>query len=460
MSERSTATGPVVPPADFWELAEVRTALLNRHFGRFLRVYRAAHVPQVKQAELAEWLGITQGQLSKIERSAASPSDLAKLTRWAQVLHVPADLLWFDLLPAPADVPSSSETATQITTSPIGEGNDVTRRDLLIAAGVVTATAGVGLIANTPWQRLRDSVDNGRPVDPATIQLMEDRTAEFFETERTVPASQMLDLLTKHRAILSTLISNARTDMARNRLTVMLGETDALCGWLYFDLGQGREAANAWRSTLKIAKETGDGALAACALGYWSYLAESRNDIAPAVRLLQQAEEYVPGNSAAATRSWIAAREAEQLSRLGDESNALRALERSFIAFDFARPRVERVWTTFFTANRLGGMTVSTYLALRHPDATAAADSLLTSLPPTSLKSRAVTLTDLATLSVRANDMDRAEAFVADAIDVTTRTQSSMSRQRLVALASALPAARDKTPAGRIREQIRQGLHR
>jgi transcriptional regulator with XRE-family HTH domain len=460
MSDRSATGVPLVPPADLWERTEIRTALLNRHFGRFLRAFRAAQVPQVKQADLADWLGITQGQLSKIERSAASPSDLVKLTKWAQALHVPADLLWFDPLPAPPDDPEASGVATHGMTSPSDETGDVSRRDLLIAAGVTTATFGVGLIANTPWQRLRDSVDNGRPVDPATIQLMEDRTAEFFETERTVPASQMLDLLSKHRGILSTLIGNARTEVTRNRLTVMLGETDALRGWLHFDLGQGREAANAWRSTLKIAKETGDGALAACALGYWSYLAESRNDIAPAVRLLQQAEEYVPGNSAAATRSWIAAREAEQLSRLGDETNALRALERSFTAFDFARPRAERVWTTFFTANRLGGMTVSTYMALRHPAATAAADSLLMSLPPTSLKSRAVTLTDLATLSVQANDMDPAEAFVADAIDVTTRTESSMSRQRLVALASALPAAKDKTPAGRIREQIRQGLHR
>lgn len=123
---------------------------------------------------------------------------------------------------------------------------------------------------------------------------MHDRTADFFDTEETVPARQILESLTQHRETLSSLLTNARTDTVRNQLTVSMGETDALVGWLHFDLGRGNEAVNAWRSTLKIAKEIGDGALTACVLGYWSYLATSRNDTAPAVRLLQQAQEYIP----------------------------------------------------------------------------------------------------------------------------------------------------------------------
>jgi tetratricopeptide (TPR) repeat protein len=275
---------------------------------------------------------------------------------------------------------------------------------------------------------------------------MQDQTADFFDTEYTVPAQQLFDLLTSHRATLTALLANAQTDATRNPLNVMIGETEALIGWLYFDLGQGKQAGEAWRSTLRIAKETGDRSLAACALGYWSYLAGSRNDIGPAVRLLRQAEEYVPGSSAPATRSWIAAREAEELARLGDETAALRALERAFTAFDFARPRTERVWTGFFTANRLGGLTVSTYMALDHPDATAAADSLLTSLSPTENKVRAIVLADLTILAVRTKDFDRANALVHDAIDITIRTESSIARQRLLTLASMLATSSDPDP--------------
>ena len=35
--------------ADFWEQPEIRSALLSRHFGRFLRTYRTSQSPQIKQ---------------------------------------------------------------------------------------------------------------------------------------------------------------------------------------------------------------------------------------------------------------------------------------------------------------------------------------------------------------------------------------------------------------------------
>ncbi len=462
MTDRSASDTAPVLPADFWEQPEIRSALRSRHFGRFLRVYRMIQSPHVKQVDVARWLGITQGQLSKIERSSTPVCDLAKLERWARALHVPSDLLWFSQSPDPSATHEALPTRATVETGEQNEGSDVHRRNLFKVAGVTAAATGNGLLANTPWQRLIDSVDKGRPVDAATAQLMHDRTADFFDTEYTVPARQILQQLTQHRATLASLRVNARTDAVRNQLAVLMGETDALVGWLHFDLGRANEAASAWRSTLKIAKETGDGGLAACALGYWSYLAAARNDIAPAVRLLQQAEEYVPGNSAPATRSWLSAREAEELGRLGDETGALRALERAFTAFDFARPRTERIWTGFFTANRLEGLAVSTYTALNHRDATAAADSLLASLSlsPMDRKAHAFALADLTTLAVRTRDFDRARSLVGDAIEVTVRTETSIARQRLLTLASTLTTTSDQSVAGVLRDQIMSSLRR
>jgi transcriptional regulator with XRE-family HTH domain len=327
-------------PPNFWEQPEIRSVLLSRHFGRFLRTYRTVQQPQVKQTQLAHWLGITQGQLSRIERSSIPVGDLHKPDTWARVLHVPPDRLWFNPSLAPADPSEHAPNRAIVEKSQHNEGSDVRRRDLLKVAGVAAAAAGTGLLSETPWQRLIDSVDKGRPVDTATVQLMQDRTADLFHTEETVPARQLLESIAQHRNTLQSLLANARIKSIRNDLAIAMGETDVLTGWLLFDLGRGNDAANAWRSTLKIAKDTGDCALAACALGYWSYLATSRNDTAPAVRLLQQARDYVPGSSAPATRSWLSAREAEELARLGDETGALRAVERALTAYDFARPRV------------------------------------------------------------------------------------------------------------------------
>jgi hypothetical protein len=451
---------PPVLPADFWEQPEIRSALLSRHFGRFLRAYRTTQSPQIKQVQLAHWLGITQGQLSRIERSTTPICDLHKLETWARALHVPAHLLWFDVSSDPSDTPTSPPIRT-VEEPEQDKESSVRRRELFKTAGVTAAAAtGSDLLANTPWQRLMDSVNKGKPVDATTAQLMQDRTAEFFDTEETVPARQILESLTQHRVMLVSLLANARTDSVRNQLTVSMGETDALMGWLHFDLGHANKAVNAWRSTLNIARKTGDGALAAFALGCWSYLASSRNDIAPAAKLLQQAQEHIPGSSAPATRSWLSAREAEELARLGDETGALRALERALTAFDFARPRIERSWTPFFTANRLGGLTVSTYTALHHRDATAAADSLLASLPPTENKDRAIMLADLTTLAVYTKDFDRANFLVGDAIKVTMRTETSLARQRLLTLAAELTTTNNRMTTGALRTQIISGLRR
>ncbi|MBV9730425.1 MAG: hypothetical protein JO309_13670, partial [Pseudonocardiales bacterium] len=301
-SAPADALGAPVHPAEFWEQPELRAAARERHFGRLLRTYRGVQSPPVQQTQLVGWLGITQGQLSRLERAVTPIHDLAKLDHWSQVLHIPEHLLWFEFSPEPSATPAAPPlraTVEEPARDENDEDEDVRRRDLIVG-GVTTAT-GTGLLADAPWRRLMDSVDKGRPVDATTVQLMQDRTADFFETEYTVPARHVLDSLTNHRATLTTLLGNARTDATRDPLTVMLGETEALIGWLHFDLGQMNQATNAWRATLKIAKDTGDRALAACALGYWSYLASSRNDILPAVRLLRQAEEYVPGNSAPAT---------------------------------------------------------------------------------------------------------------------------------------------------------------
>jgi transcriptional regulator with XRE-family HTH domain len=460
MTDRSAGDTAPVLPADFWEQPEIRSALLSRHFGRFLRGYRMTQSPSVNQADVARWLGITQGQLSKIERSSTPVHDLAKLDRWARALQVPSDLLWFSQSPDPSATHEVLPTRATVEAAEHSEGSNVHRRNLLKLGGVTAATAGTGLLSASPWQRLIDSVDKGRPVDTATVQLMQDRTADFFHTEETVPACQLLDSLTQHRGTLKALLANARISAIRDQLTVAIGETDVLTGWLLFDLSRGNEAANAWRSTLKIAKEVRDGALAACALSYWSYLAASRNDIAPAVRLLRQAAEYVPGSSAPATRSWISAREAEELARLGDETGSLRAVERALTAFDFARPRSERPWTAFFGASRLGSMTVSTYTTLRHQEAAAAADSLLASLSPTDNKVRAIVLSDLTINAAQAQEYDRANALVTDAIELTNRTETTLAKQRLLTVAAGLPLTSKADASGVLRDQIMSTLRR
>lgn len=100
---------PPTLPEGFWENARIREALGSWHFGKVIRAYR--HHPHhgsrpLPQERVAAWLGIEQGQLSRIE-NGPQITDLAKLTDWAQCLRVPAHLLWFKL-PGQRDQPLAS----------------------------------------------------------------------------------------------------------------------------------------------------------------------------------------------------------------------------------------------------------------------------------------------------------------------------------------------------------------
>ncbi|MGI9062342.1 MAG: helix-turn-helix domain-containing protein [Pseudonocardiaceae bacterium] len=94
--------------ADFWHTDQMRDALASKDMGVVVRAYRRhpAHGRKpLPQADLARWLGITQGQLSRIEAGRNRVRDLDKLVRYATRLHIPADLLWFDVGDAEPELP-------------------------------------------------------------------------------------------------------------------------------------------------------------------------------------------------------------------------------------------------------------------------------------------------------------------------------------------------------------------
>lgn len=443
-------------PPEFWGAIALKEAAAERHFGKLLLAYRRLQQPEPTQAHVGAWLGLTQGQVSRIERSATAVHDLDKLDRWAKALHIPQQLLWFNLSEqAPGACQDIEEVSTlEGSRPPDDEGTDMRRRDLFKTAGAVVA--GTSWLADTPWQRLSDSVLRGRTVDRTTVQLVEDRTAEFYSAEETRPARDILADLQRHRQMLDSLLANAQQSTLRDRLLVAMGESDVLLGWMYFDLGSTELAVNAYRQALQLAGQTGDGALAACVLGYWSYLAAGRGDTRSAVGMLERAESAVSGMNAPATRSWIAVRLAEETASAGERTTSLRALDRAMTAFDFASPRTERPWTGFFTASRLGSSTVATYTRLNHRAADAAARSLLGSLSVGDNKVRGLILAELATAAAHARDFEKAGDLSQEAIRIVTRTEANFARKKLEDLATSLPTA--TTPALRLRRQITAGL--
>lgn len=84
------------PPPRFWTHPSLRKAFQARNIGQVFRAYRQAQSPTLSQSTLATWLDLTQGRVSEIERSRRPVTDLERLERWCDALHVPQHLRWFN----------------------------------------------------------------------------------------------------------------------------------------------------------------------------------------------------------------------------------------------------------------------------------------------------------------------------------------------------------------------------
>ncbi|MBB5806423.1 hypothetical protein F4560_006191 [Saccharothrix ecbatanensis] len=91
----STLHAPKLPP-EFWTQPTLREAFESRSIGQVFRAYRQAQSPTVPQATLSTWLDLTQGRVSEVERTRRPVTDLERLERWCNALHVPHHLRWFN----------------------------------------------------------------------------------------------------------------------------------------------------------------------------------------------------------------------------------------------------------------------------------------------------------------------------------------------------------------------------
>ncbi|MGW2659989.1 XRE family transcriptional regulator [Nocardia tengchongensis] len=182
---------PRLEPAQ-WRTEDMRNALLTREFGEVLRAWRRhpAHGGRpVPQIDLAGWLGITQGQLSRIESGRNRVRDLDKLNWYARTLGIPAELLWFELDGADDPAPPVTRDlelgngALVPTTAPLSSSLLVESFSTVLEQYVRTdRVAGAHRLLPIITQQMRyvDQLDETGGSAPMGLQLLRARFAEFL----------------------------------------------------------------------------------------------------------------------------------------------------------------------------------------------------------------------------------------------------------------------------------------
>jgi hypothetical protein len=246
-AERDRVARPPVVPAEFWDNDALRRALDSRHMGRVIRAYRfhpyhGRH--PLPQDVVAGWVGVTQGQLSRIEHGPAI-LHLDRLTHWAQVLAIPAEYLWFKL-------PDPGRTVG-VEGCPATKDGDVRRRVLLELAGLGIGGTSVGLEA------LRHNlIEATREHDSASLAEWEAVAWDYAHTFSTVPPADLLDDLGTDLAIAQAQYSRLTDQPPQRALLRVIALLEAFVAQTLGNLGNAGAARRWWRTARSTADRSRD----------------------------------------------------------------------------------------------------------------------------------------------------------------------------------------------------------
>ncbi|WP_103534656.1 transcriptional regulator [Streptomyces sp. SM11] len=238
---------------------------------------------------------------------------------------------------------------------------DVDRRKFL-AAAPFAAVAAVG--PSRDW--LLNTID--QHPDPGPRVRFEDVTA----VKNMFGEFQKMDVLQgggSGRLILAEymnqhvypLLRRTHSDEVRRALCEAAAEQTYLLGWMAYDTGEHGTAQRYLIQSLRLAEESKNAALGAHVLAGMADQATLLGDPAEGRRLAQAGRAGLGKNTSPACLADLWALEARALAKLGDKSDAARAVTRSETAYGRVRLEDEQEWAAFIDPAYLHGEHANTF---------------------------------------------------------------------------------------------------
>lgn len=339
-------TAAPAKPDEFWKRAALRDALNARHFGQVLHAYRHEHRPVLTQAKVGRWLGLTQGQVSRLERGEQPSHDLSKLDQWAWALRVPEHYLWFQLSqPTPAYQRSGDAHSVEHDTDTGDE--DVQRRQLLQALAAGAATAGSSAFGWFGTQQ--QAAPAARAVGMPDVQIIREMTQTFRGLDNRFGGGRARSAVTNYLAsdVVPILREGRYRSDVRQELSTAVAELNQLAGWMAYDVGDTGSGRRHLRQAMHLSQDVGDHALAGEMLAGMSHQAAFARSAALATDLARAAKDNGKRSGVSALVSEAAVMEAHGLALAKDTRGCLAALRESEQAFA-AQQRDRPAWLGYF----------------------------------------------------------------------------------------------------------------
>lgn len=333
---------------DFWQRVALRDALEARHFGQVLYAYRHEHRPVLTQSKVGRWLGLTQGQVSRLECTAQPTHDLNKLDPWVRALHIPQRYLWFQLSQQPTHAYLRPRDAPSLDDECETGGEDVRRRQL-----IRTAVAGAASLGSSAfgWFRTPPAPLSGiRAVGMTDVRIIREMTQTFRRLDNRFGGGHARSAVTNYLVsdVLPLLHEGRYRDGVRQELFTAVAELNQLAGWIAYDVGDADSGYRHLRHALHLCRDVGDDALAGEMLAGMSHQAAFLRSADLAADLARGAKNNAKRAGVPALVAESAVMEAHGLALADDANGCLIALRESEQAFAVAENRDRPEWLAYF----------------------------------------------------------------------------------------------------------------
>jgi transcriptional regulator with XRE-family HTH domain/tetratricopeptide (TPR) repeat protein len=366
-------TAQVLPPA-FWLADNIRDAISQRHMGKLIKAYRnhPFHGEPISQATVARWGQVSQAQLSRIE-SGNPVRDLDRLIHWANTLHIPQRLLWFDLAEHAGD-DDRQEPARSRASIGGTEVSSSLRREVVALSGLAIAGRMVETLEHE-LDMVHMTIDRGTTSEERAAYFERTAGQLGIQAVQVAPMSVIRPTLTTLSSIRSLLEQRqpTRQQVRLLRATAMLS---TVAGEVLFNTGQFKRAHEWYKAAEHAANDVGDRYLMDIALAGQAYLPTYSDDPRGVLALLDPRLEGKAVPTPAI--SWLWAFKAKAHAALGQADDFQQAVEKSQDALIRSRPEMVIPGIFSFRPEKLAFYEATGAVRLKRPEiAITAADRAL-----------------------------------------------------------------------------------
>jgi tetratricopeptide (TPR) repeat protein len=425
-ASRDKLIAPPQVPAHFWQTEQLREAFSAQHIGRVARAYRThphhhtVYGPSgISQTLLGHWLGLRQPQISRIE-TGPPIRDLDTLAYWAQILQIPAELLWFDL-------PGQTRQSALNARNDLGVPATADEDSLELAALLNSLTAdrlpilvkdkitGVGV-------SILDSASLARRAE-VLLKL-------FLQLDDELGGDVLYLPLARYVARLGVSVRQEPAD----GLSVF-GQLSQMTGWVALDSNRHAAARRYLTTAVYAAHEAEQPVLAASSLAYLSLQETYRGHPSSALSLAQTASAVGNGSLTPLTKTMLATRLARAHAGLQHTDECLRVLDEMRIAFDSAGQQEEPLWISYVDDIEVAAQEGACYLDLHMVTEACAALTraldLLAPKTPHRVRDRVHYLVRLARCYLLQREVERACEVATEAVELSEAIGSARVIERL-----------------------------